>query len=566
MSAQLPLDFETAKNIHDRLIRETREADAAYFRDAAPTMTDPEYDAKARTVDELTVAFPELEERPIGYPPGPGARRVIHSAPMQSLANAYTLDEIEAFVARVEAALPAGTIVTFIPELKIDGVSLALRYVGRRLNLALTRGDHREGEDVTSAALRIEGLPLTLPADAPEEIEIRGEGYMLNSDFEAANDWQRARGQDLYKTPRNAAAGAIRKASADDCRKVRFMAYQTVGTPTPVAETQTGLLNRLADWGFETPIWYAAQHDSQGLRRKFDRIALTRPHLAHDIDGVVVKVNELALRPLLQGTSRTPGWAIAWKFEAETARTTLLGITVQVGRSGVLTPVAELSPVSVGGVLVSRATLHNGDHVERLDPRIGDTAIVARAGDVIPKVSEIVPAADRGERWRMPTACPSCGSATRRDPGQSSTYCTNAMSCEATALARFEHLSRRDVLDIEGLGGKSLETLIGLGILRTPADLYRLHLSRGEIARQPGWGEKSTQALLDAIEVSRKLPLSRLIVSLGIREIGRTAGRLLEDRFGTLEATLAAMKGAAAGQESDIAALKQRGPAAQPRR
>ena len=554
MPAQMPFDFDAAQARHSELTATLREADRKYFREEAPAMPDDAYDALAREADGLRARHPQLPERPVGFGPDPRLGTVRHRTPMMSLENASTPDDVARFAARAAAAMrPDGA--TFTSELKIDGLSLSIVYEGRALVRAATRGDRAEGEDVTAAARNIEGLPLRLPEDAPEDLEVRGEAYMRNEDFDAANDAQRARGAEPYKTPRNAASGAIRKGTSGDPRKVRFQAYQAF--PADLGPTQEALLAKLAGWGFETPPalhGLRSAEDLMGAHRQFGEL---RPSLPFEIDGVVHKVASIAAREAMPGTSRTPGWAIAHKFPPAQASTTLAGITVQVGRSGTLTPVAELAPVRIGGVVVSRATLHNADNVARLDARPGDAVLVERAGDVIPKVVAVTDADREGRPlpWAMPAHCPSCGARAARDPEAAATRCTNAMSCGASALARFEHLAGRDVLDIDGLGEGAIADLIALGVLRTPADLYRLRGHRLRIASQAGWGDKSADALLAAVERARRVRLSRLVTSLGIREIGRTAGRLIEARFETLGAALSAMRGAALGEGPAIAAL-----------
>jgi DNA ligase (NAD+) len=555
MPSQPALDLFSAKERHTTLSKEIAAADQDYHQKDSPILSDSDYDAKANEADSLRDRFPELPDRGVGYSPDPTMTRVAHSTPMMSLANVKSNDDLPNLFKLVCATFP-GKPVEFCSELKIDGLSLALRYRGRIFQQAITRGDHVEGEDVTAAARNIVGLPLQLPPGAPADIEVRGEAYMTNADFDAANETRTHQGAELYKTARNAAAGAIRKGSSTDARKVRFQAYAAPGDF--VADTQEELLTILESWGFEIPYHRGHLKSVEDMQAAHRLIGENRSALPFEIDGVVHKLSSFAQRESITGTGRTPGWAIAHKFPAAQATTILREIKVQVGRTGVMTPVAELDPVKIGGVIVSRATLHNADQVAEHDLRPGDTVLIERAGDVIPKILRRVAdeRAARGQIWAMPSHCPSCGAKSARDPEAAATRCTNAMSCSASAIARFEHLARRDVLDIDGLGGSAITDLTVIGLLRTPADIFRLKHHRKDIAYQPGWGEKSADGLLAAIEKARTIPLSRFITSLGIREIGRTAGRLIASTFMTTEATIAAMQGAADKNVSDIAALE----------
>lgn len=548
-----PVSRDAAACAELHALREAiRTADAAYHRDDAPEITDPEYDALIRREQAIAAAFPDLaaSERPIGALPSPAFEAVRHITPMLSLGNAFSLSEAGAFYDRVREAI--GPSVRFVCEHKIDGLSLSLTYRDRRLDTAATRGDGAEGENVTPNARTIPDIPHTLPEGSPDLIEIRGEVYMAAEDFASANERRAETGKEPFSNLRNAAAGSLRHSNPEETRLrgLRFRAYGLGHASAPIADGEERLLTVLASWGFPVPRSSPPTADFAAIVAFHAEAGRERPTLGFDIDGTVVKVERLAQRELLGSTGREPRWAIALKFPAQRAQTRLLGIRVQVGRSGVLTPVADLEPVVVGGVEVTHATLHNEDAVRRLDLRPGDTVTVERAGDVIPKVVGRADAdADRpgrGGRWTMPETCPACGSIATRDPRGAAVRCTNLMSCQATTLARFTRLVGRDVLDIDGLGGKGLLDLLKLEVLHAPADLYRLRQYEALIERAPGWGETSVVNLLRAVEARRSVPLDRLLISLGIREVGHTACRAIAERYRTAEASLAAMRACAA--------------------
>lgn len=468
---------------------------------------------------------------------------------MLSLGNAFSLDEARAFYDRMREA--TGPSVRFVAEHKIDGVSLSLTYRHHRLDTAATRGDGVEGENVTPNARTIPDIPHVLPEGAPDLIETRGEVYMAAEDFTAANERRVEAGKEPFSNLRTAAAGSLRHGDPEETRlrRLRFRAYGQGHASPPIADGEERLLAVLVSWGFDVPRSSPPAADFAAIAAFHAEAERERPMLGFDIDGTVVKVELFAQRELLGNTGRKPRWAVALKFPAQQAQTRLLGIRIQVGRSGVLTPVADLEPVTVGGVEVTRATLHNEDAVRRLDLRPGDTVTIERAGDVIPKIVGLADAdtvrPDRGGRWTMPATCPACGSIAARDPRGVAVRCTNAMSCQATTLARFTRLVGRDVLDIDGLGGKGLLDLLKLDVLRAPADLYRLHRHRTLIGRAPGWGGTSVANLLRAIEARRSVPLDRVLISLGIREVGHTACRAIAEKYRTTDASLATMRACA---------------------
>jgi DNA ligase (NAD+) len=566
------LDLFAAADEMEALRSRAAQAEAAYHRDDEPIMPDPVYDAIRQRETALAKQYPTLAKAiPVGAPAKEGFRAVPHGIPMLSLENGFGKDDLTEFVEQVNTALRTGlnqpsARAAFAIEHKIDGLSLSLTYHGRRLALALTRGDGAEGEDVTANARTIVGIPATLPQGAPDMIEIRGEAYLAKSDFDAANNRRVRLGKDPFANTRNAAAGTIRHHDPEEtrARKLRFAAYGIGATSNTVASTEGGLLCVLGSWGFETA-WMGAGRPTtvEELWTTFEEIGKARAELDHEIDGAVVKVERLADRATLGTTGHSPRWAIALKFPAERATTVLSGIDVQVGRTGTLTPVARLEPVRVGGVTVTSATLHNADHVNTLGLAPGDIVEIERAGDVIPRlIGRAAGQPPAPNPWKMPTACPACGGRTIREAGKAATRCSNAMSCPASALARFGHITARDVFDIDGLGDGKLESLIGMGLLKQPADLWRLRHHRNTIRSAAGWGVISVDALLSSIETRRSMPLHRLITSLGIREVGRTASRLIAERYRTLPETLAAMAGSAIdpAKQNELAGIAGMGP------
>lgn len=535
-------------------------ADAAYHGADDPDMPDEDYDDIIARRSLIAATFPELNAapRPVGHPPAPGLRRVRHGAPMRSLENIYVLDEVEDFVARTRGAAGSAE-VRYTSEVKIDGLSLSLLYPRGELTQAATRGDKVWGQDVTENAREIKDLPLSLPPGAPGNVEVRGEAYTTKADFIEINRRQAALGLAPHKSARSTAAGSLRcgDPAVTAARPVRFIAYQLICAPEDMPEDQEAVLALLRSWGFETQVNTASSDTAAGLMKAHALFETKRQELPFEIDGVVHKVSRFADREGDDETVRAPAWAVAHKFRALEMPTVVRDIVVQVGRTGALTPVAMVKPVLMGGVTVTRATLHNADHAASLDVRIGDTVVMARAGDVIPKIvsSGPTPGQARADRWATPRACPACGALAVREPDGARTRCSNVMSCGATTLARFTHLARKDVLDIDGLGEGKLESILLLGILQSPADLYRLHEHARKMKGAAGWGEKSADALLASIEMRRTVPLDRLLVSLQVREIGRTASRDIAGRFRTLARTLEVLHAAATEDQGAQASL-----------
>jgi DNA ligase (NAD+) len=441
--------------------------------------------------------------------------------------------------------LAADAPLAMVGEPKIDGLSINLTYRDRRFVHGATRGDGAEGEDVTANLLTIAEIPRRLGRDAPETIEIRGEIFLTKPDFLALNAAQEAAGEKIFANPRNAAAGSLRQKDAriTAARPLKLFAYALGAASERPAPTHAEWLDRLRAWGFSVnPLSRALSDVAEAETFQAD-IAAGRADLPYDIDGVVYKVDSLDLQARLGFVGRAPRWAIAWKFPAEQATTHINAISIQVGRTGALTPVAELEPVGVGGVLVSRATLHNEDEIARKDFRVGDTVIVQRAGDVIPQlVGVVLEKRPRGaEKFVFPDRCPVCGSHAVRAPDEAVRRCTNGLSCPAQLQERMRHFASRAALDIEGLGEKTVVEFIEAGLLKSLPDIFDLPQHEAEIAGREGWGETSARNLVRAIAARRTAPLEKFIFALGIRRIGEANAKLLARHYGSLEAWRAAM-------------------------
>lgn len=482
-----------------------------------------------------------------------GFAKVRHAVAMLSLENAFSAEDATDFLARARRFLGlADTVdVAVVAEPKVDGLSCSLRYENRRLVQAATRGDGTEGEDVTANVLVIPGIPHRLPDDAPDRAEIRGEIYMPRAEFEAMNADLAQRGEKIFANPRNAAAGSLRQLdpAVTAARPLRFFAYAWGAVSAPLASTQGGARERLAAWGFALNQPAERCGDLAGMLSFHARIQAGRDTLPYDVDGVVYKIDDLELQARLGFRDRNPRWAIAHKFPAEQVTTTLRAITVQVGRTGVLTPVAELEPVRVGGVMVARATLHNEDELARKDVRVGDTVILQRAGDVIPQVVGTV--AERRPAGTIPFAfpetCPVCGAQVVRLPGEVARRCTGGLVCPAQAVERLVHFASRDGFDIEGLGDRSMREFFEAGLIRVPADIFDLARTDAaaapgaRIADRAGWGDRSAARLFEAIEQRRTIAFERLLFALGIPQVGQATARLVARHYHTLDALAVAM-------------------------
>ena len=576
-----PIDPETLSEAEAtaelaRLAAEIARHDAAYHERDAPEITDSAYDALRRLNAAIEARFPHLiradsPSRRIGSAPSQAFGKVQHRVPMLSLANAFDAEEVRDFDAGIRRflGLAPDAPLTYVAEPKIDGLSLSLRYEDGRLVEAATRGDGREGENVTANAMTIADIPRRL-SDSPEVLEVRGEVYMTHAAFADLNERQAASGGKVFANPRNAAAGSLRQLdpAVTASRPLRFFAYGWGEMSEPLADTQSGALARLKTMGFAINPDTVGADGPDALLATHAALEARRASLGYDIDGIVYKVDDLALQARLGFRSTTPRWAIAHKFSAQTATTVLEGIDIQVGRTGALSPVARLRPVTVGGVVVSSATLHNEDYIRGIgadgqpirpnddgttrDLRVGDTVTVFRAGDVIPKVLDV----DLSQRpasaqpFVFPDHCPECGSAAPREPGEAVRRCTGGLICPAQAVERLRHFVSRDAFDIEGLGTRQVEAFFRDGWVREPSDLFTLEARFGDgqlqqLKNREGWGAKSAANLFAAIDARRTIPLDRFIFALGIRHVGETTARLLARAYGSWRAFDAAMTAAA---------------------
>ena len=539
------LTDEEARAELERLAAEIAHHDRAYHANDAPEITDAAYDALRLRNAAVEARFPALiradsPSRHVGAAPDAGFAKLRHRVPMLSLDNAFDAADFEEFAARARRFLSHAGPLPFVAEPKIDGLSINLTYENGRLTRAATRGDGMEGEDVTANLRTLKSVPEHLPGDPPALIEIRGEVFMTKADFLALNERQAAAGEKIFANPRNAAAGGLRQLdpAITATRPLSLFAYARGEASAPIADTHHGFLKRLEDWGFAVNPLSRIVNGTAEAEAFQAEVAARRSGLAYDIDGIVYKIDDLALQSRLGFVGRTPRWAIAWKFPAEQASTMLRAIQIQVGRTGALTPVAELEPVNVGGVLVARATLHNEDEIARKDVRVGDTVVVQRAGDVIPQIVSVLlerrpPGA---EPYVFRETCPVCGSHAVRAPGEVVKRCTGGLICAAQRVERLIHFCSRDAFDIEGLGDKSIREFYEAGWLHSPADLFRLPDRQDEIATREGWGRVSARNLTRAIQAKRLIPLERLIYALGIRRIGAANARLLARHYGSYAA------------------------------
>ena len=549
-------------------------ANLAYHRDDAPEMSDADYDALKRENAALEAAFPQLARadspsHQVGATPSEGFSKVTHAERMLSLGNAFDDADVIDFTKTVRnfLGLAADAPLAFSAEPKIDGLSLSLRYEKGVLVQAATRGDGAAGENVTANARTVADIPQSLTG-APDLLEVRGEIYMSHADFSALNARQKQAGDKTFANPRNAAAGSLRQldAAITRARPLRFFAYAWGALSQPLAETQMGAIDRLAMLGFQTnPLTRVCASTDEMLAHYAD-IEQRRAALGYDIDGVVYKVNALDLQRRLGLRSTTPRWAIAHKFPAELAWTRLQAIDIQVGRTGALSPVARLAPVTVGGVVVSNATLHNEDYIAGRDStgqairggkdiRAGDWVQVYRAGDVIPKIADV----DLGKRpenaepFVFPSVCPDCGSEAVREEGDAVRRCTGGLICPAQAVEKLKHFVSRAAFDIDGLGAKQVEQFYRDGWIREPADIFTLAARYGQgmqqLKNREGWGEKSAENLFAAIEDKARIPLERLIFALGLRHVGEVAAADLARHYGDWPDMVTAIDAAAPAAE-----------------
>jgi DNA ligase (NAD+) len=502
-TADIAADKLTPKQAADELARLAKEIahhDEFYHQKDAPEISDADYDLLRQRNDAIEARFPELR-RPdsptlrVGAAPATGFAKVTHARPMLSLDNAFAEEDAREFVARIRRflGLKEDAAVELVAEPKIDGLSASLRYENGMFVQGATRGDGTVGEDVTANLRTIADLPKRLQGKRiPKVLEVRGEVYMRHADFQKLNAERVAAGEPVFANPRNFAAGTVRQIDpkVTASRPLRFFAYAWGEVSEPVAETHWDFLQHLKDWSFAVnPLAKRCQNIDEALAFHAE-IAAERAKLPYDIDGVVYKVNRFDLQARLGMVSRAPRWALAHKFPAEQAQTILRAIRIQVGRTGALTPVAELEPITVGGVVVSRATLHNEDEIARKDIREGDTVIIQRAGDVIPQVVAVVPEKrPRGSKpFVFPERCPVCNSHAVREEGMVARRCTGALVCAAQAVERLKHFVSRNAFDIDGLGDKRIEELWQEGWLKTWGDIFRLRKREAELEAREGWG------------------------------------------------------------------------------
>ena len=563
------MSTDDARKRFNALMAAIAKANTAYYTKDAPIMTDAEYDALRAEATALLGRHPEFGETgealaKVGAKPAAGFRKLPHAVPMLSLDNGFSTEDFADFCARIRRflGLDAASL-EFVAEPKIDGLSVSITYEGRKFLHAATRGDGVVGEDVSQNLLTLKSLPGSLPGDAPEIIEIRGEVYMTKADFLALNESETRK----FANPRNAAAGSLRQLdpAITARRKLSLFAYAQGRSSAPVAATHWGYLEKLRQWGFAVNPLSKRIGEAEAASFQQD-MALRRAALPYDIDGVVYKVNDLALQERLGFVGRAPRWALAWKFPAERATTTLLDIEIQVGRTGALTPRAKLAPVNVGGVLVQHATLHNEDEIARKDIRIGDTVELQRAGDVIPQILRSLPEyrPAGAEPFRFPTHCPVCGSLAVRDADEAVRRCTGGLICPAQITERLIHFCSRGAFDIEGMGEKTIAEFYEAGLLRGPPDIFALPLHEAEIAGREGWGKTSAAKLSAAIAARRHIPLPRFIYALGIRRIGESNARLLARHYGTYARWRGAMEAAVdpnADARQELNAISGIGPA-----
>ncbi|WP_201752729.1 NAD-dependent DNA ligase LigA [Sphingomonas changnyeongensis] len=514
-----------------------------YHAEDAPEIADADYDALVRENAALEAAWPQLvradsPSRQVGAAPAAHLAKVPHARAMLSLDNAFADADVLEFVIRVRRFLNLGEDerVALTAEPKIDGLSCSLRYEDGRLVLAATRGDGMVGEDVTANVRTIADIPARLNGDAPRVFEVRGEVYMAKADFAALNE--RLAGERVFANPRNAAAGSLRQKdpSVTATRSLRFLAHGWGEASDLPGATQYEVMQAIAGWGLPVSELLLRAEQVEGALAHYRRIEALRADLPFDIDGVVYKVDRLDWQARLGQVAKAPRWAVAHKFPAERAQTTLIAIDIQVGRTGKLTPVARLEPVTVGGVVVTNATLHNADEIARLGVRPGDRVTLQRAGDVIPQILEnLTPEIQRPD-FVFPATCPECGSDAVREEGEVDIRCTGGLICPAQRVERLRHFVSRGAMDIDGMGGVTIESFFRDGLLHAPADIFRLRARRAELVGRERWAETSVDNLLAAIEARRTPEAARFLFGIGIRHVGSVTARDLMRAFGTVEA------------------------------
>jgi DNA ligase (NAD+) len=539
------MDNSQAKQRIAELSDQLREHNRRYYSDAAPTISDREYDALNQELETLEAEYPDLllpdsPSQRVGGEPLSEFQSVAHQLPMMSLGNTYELDELDEFDRRVRDII-GDTPFDYVVEPKIDGVAASIRYEDGLLTQALTRGDGRTGDDITANVRTIRSIPLRLADDAPPVLEVRGEIFMPKQGFAKLNQQREEAGQPAFVNPRNSAAGSLKLLNSAEVAKRPLSAiFYGLGVVEGESfDTHAGLLDRLAQLALPAPVRTWICKDIACVKDALGELKELGSSFIFDMDGAVIKVNQRGLYDELGSTAKSPRWATAYKYETEQAETKLLNISIQVGRTGVLTPVAELEPVFVSGSTVSRATLHNEDEIRRKDIRIGDRVLIEKAGEIIPAVVSVLTEARDGseKQFHMPDRCPVCEAPAVRREGEVALRCEN-LQCPAQVKNWIKHYAMRGAMDIDGLGEVLVEQLVDAELVQTPADLYRL--DRDAVLQIERMGEKSAENLLKGIEASRDRDLWRLVMGLGIRHVGSRSAQILEQHFDSLDAVAAA--------------------------
>lgn len=553
-----PLSYEHASKEVERLTKEINHHNYRYYVENNPEISDSEYDHLLKRLEQLEAQFPELRSpssptQSVGVQPEGAFKKVVHRRPMLSLANAYSLEEIKEFLTRVKKflGLISDNDLSLVCEPKIDGLSFSATYKQGLFVQGATRGNGIEGEDITANLRVIHEFPLQLHLkNPPDFLEVRGEVYMRHDHFASLNLERAHQELPLFANPRNAAAGSLRQLdpSITRQRNLNYFIYNCSESSTKLAISHSEALMKLKEAGFCINPYIEECHSVEEIAAYYQRLYDLRSQLDYDIDGLVYKVNQLELQEALGTVARSPRWAIAHKFPAEQAKTRIEKIIVQVGRTGALTPVALLVPINIGGVIVSRASLHNIDEIERKDVREGDMVIVERAGDVIPYIRAVDPSfrPSSSKPYQFPTECPACGNHVIREEGEAVIRCTGGFNCPEQVIEKLRHFVSRAAFDIEGLGDKQISFFWEKDWIRSPIDIFQLpekiHQGVVPLSSEAGWGEKSIENLCQAIETSRTISLERFIYALGIRHIGIGNAKLLARFYGTAKEWLSAMK------------------------
>ncbi len=522
---------------HADLLQKLNEWDIAYHQNDAPVVDDATYDAAKSRALAIESEYPELAKNGasthVGAVVSSKFKSFPHVVPMLSISDVFNAGDVADWFDKLADK-------NLFIELKVDGVSFAARYENGRLVRGLTRGSGVLGEDITENLRTIPDIPQTLSGDYPEVIEIRGEVYMRRADFIALNVAATESGDKVFANPRNAAAGSLRQLNpaVTASRRLSAFGYTYGDLSGRTWQTQSEYFDKLESWGFKTTrAWAHHAHTLDEIQDVYNRTMLIRDEIPFDIDGLVIKVNDIALQEKMGARANSPRWEVAYKFPAARAITTLRDITVQVGRTGVLTPVAELEPINIGGVLVSRATLHNADEIARLGVKIGDKIIVQRAGDVIPQIVGVAETFPASREFEFPAVCPVCGAAVVQESGQVARRCVNALGCPAQRIGELEHFVSRKGFDIDGLGTRQLELFISRGWITTPADIFTLVSRHGDaIKNLDGFGDKSVANLSAAIERARDIDLHRFLFAIGVPDVGEVTSKILARAFGNLDA------------------------------